>query len=329
MITTTTPFADTQRVLDAISRRTPRAAARAAAMLRFLLRDVESSSCPEYTWSASSLTGDGYPVEFTFTTHDNVVRYTVAPWPEQCTRERVARALQTIDALCSAAVPGPVADALLRLSVGLPEGAAGAWIGGRHDEDARTPDRLKLYVQPGPGAPPAGALRCDGVPKLEERAVSLRLYGYEPASGVHERYYRIQRLRPYHLRALMSCAGLEHRAAELSALIRDAYGHPIDAALPGGSVGCSIAGRRDGPVQFTLYVFARALWGGDRRIRLAVARVGAAVRAPLEAYLEASAPLNERDVHLTHHGMAGFVVGPEGPIHVAIGLRPPPLRPDL
>lgn len=325
MISAPSQFADTQQVLSAIAARTPRAARRAGAALAHILRDIESSRCPEYAWTASRLTGDGYPVEFTFTSRDEVVRYTVAPWPDEPVHARLGLACELICELGGQRVPASVADALRPLTAGLDEPSYGAWIGGRHEDAATTRDRFKLYVQAAPGARPEVELASDPQPILHDREIELRLYAYEPASDVHERYFRVRRLHPHHLRPLLRCAGLAHRTDELVELIRRSYGHPIDDAIPGGSVGFSLAGPIGGPTVFTLYVFARALWGGDRRIRRALAELAAARGWELSAYQQASAPLADRDVHSTYHAMTGFVIDADGSIDVTVGLRPPPL----
>ena len=69
-------------MLDALAFDRPAAAARAARWLDDALADIWASRCPEYAWQAGVLTGDGYPVEFTFTTADDDIRCTVEPWPD-------------------------------------------------------------------------------------------------------------------------------------------------------------------------------------------------------------------------------------------------------
>jgi hypothetical protein len=323
----TSPFRDTERVLDAVACRSARAAARADVALQRMLRDIEASPCPDHAWTTSRLTGDGYPVEFTFATRDDAIRYTVAPWPDEPPRARLALACDVICELGSHPVPEDVADALLQLSVGSDEPEHGAWVGGRHADDEAAPDRFKLYVQAVAGAEPGPALARVPAPVLEAREVQLRLYGYEPGRNVHERYFHAPGLRRYEVRPLLRSAGLEHRTQELVELVSHCCGRPIGERIPGGSVGFSLAGPLEQPAAvFTLFVFARALWGGDRRIRLALARLALERGWALDTYQRASEPLAGRDVYATYHGMAGFVVEGEKPIDVAIGLRPPPVH---
>lgn len=324
MIAAVSPYADVQRVLAAIALASPRAAKRADGVLRRLLRDIDASPFPENAWKASGLTGDGYPVEFTFTSRDDTVRYTVAPFAEEPPGRRPAAALALAAELSGRVVPGAVADGLLRLADGSHQRPPDTWIGVRHDEDPALPDRLKVYVRVAPERKPETGLVCDPAPALDEREVQLRLYGYEPGADVHERYFRVRRPRAHHLNVVMRQAGVGHRAAELVDLLGRAYGHPLDGAIPGGSAGFSLAGHPAGPPVFTLFVFARALWGGDARIRLGVARIADESGRRMRGYERASAPLAGRDVHATHHGMAAFVVHADDPIHLAVGLRPPP-----
>jgi hypothetical protein len=201
-------------------------------------------------------------------------------------------------------------------------------VGGRHKGPSAAGDRFKLYfeVPEGGGEPLLPPhLPSEPAPRLSDRRLQLRMYGYEPTSGAHERYYRVAHGMSHHLYHLLRQAGLECRTRELLDLIQEAYGHPLDDKIPGGSVGFSYAHGPGRPVVFTLFLFARALWGGDRRILRRLATLAAARGWDLGAYSQAAAPLAARDVYQTYHGLLGFVVAPDRPIQVTIGLRPPPL----
>ena len=100
-----------------------------------------------------------------------------------------------------------------------------------------------------------------------------QICGYEPATDRHELYLSAERLQPHHLRLIMERVGLAKRADELLEIVCESYGHPIDERLPGAAVGLSVAGQPGGPITLTLFLYARALWGGDRRIRFALARL--------------------------------------------------------
>ena len=295
-VTAIQPFDDTRRLLDALAVDEPQAAARARDALE---RMFGASPSSDYVWIASELTADGYPAEFTFTSYDRLVRYTAAPWPERRPQERLALA----ERLLGARLPEwlrPLAD------------EHELWVGARHGADS---DRYKLCV---PTAAPGKA------PALARRVVEGRMVSFEPVSGVTERHFRVRRLLEPHLAALLRPAGLEHRAAELAALVREAYGRGLGQGLPGATAGFSLATVDAGPPVFTLYLFARAVWGGDGRIRLRLLELARARGWELGAYEQASAPLAGRDCLATYHSMVGFVVAAGSPFQIAIGLRPPP-----
>jgi hypothetical protein len=292
MTIATHPFDDTARVLEALAVHEPEAAARAGDTLERLLADTGA-------WTASRLTGDGYPVEFTFTSRDRLIRCTVSPWADRDPQARLA--------LAEAALGEPVPGWLRELA-----GDNELCIGLRHGPGG---DRLKLYV-PTPGA------QLGATPELSGRTVQARMVSFEPSTGVFERYFRVPRLQEPHLLELLRGVGLGHRAAELAAIVREAYGRALDRGLPGPTAGFSVAVADGAPATFTLYLFARSLWGGDRWIRLGLLELARARGWDLGAYAEASR--TERDRHATYHSMLGFVVHADAPIQAAIGLRPPP-----
>jgi hypothetical protein len=333
-MTTATEHPDLARVLGGLARRFPAPAARAGAALGRALAELEATPLPEHAWHASTLTGDGFPVELTFTSADTVLRHTVAPWPYEGTAERLDLAADLIAHLGGVAVEEPVLAALRDLQPGGSRLRFGAWVGGRHVGDDLAADRFKLYAEVRAagtaGAPARGeangpVMAAGPWPALDDRPVRLRIHGYEPATRTHERYFRTERALPYHVRRLLRPAGLETRATELLALLREAAGRRIDDGLPGPSLGWSITRAPGRPDVFTLYLAARSLWGGDRRIRAGIERLAGSRGWDLDAYLEASEPLVARDVHATYHGLVGFVLAGDRPVELAIGLRPPPL----
>src|SRR5262245_59487706 len=65
------------RALRVFAEHSSALARRAEASLGVLLNGVRSSCWPEVAWQFSQLTGDGFPVEFAFSSADDVLRYTV------------------------------------------------------------------------------------------------------------------------------------------------------------------------------------------------------------------------------------------------------------
>jgi hypothetical protein len=297
-------------VLDALAADRPAAAGRAAGWLDGALAGIRASNCPEYAWRAGVLTGDGYPVEFTFTAADDDIRCTVDPWPDVAADGRLARALTLARA----------ADAELHgeLRALQPRGARltfGAWVGARFGADP-TRDRFKVYVEIAPGA------ELTGGPGFDDMPCEARIEAVEPASGRRERYYRGRNVMSHHLARLLDGAGLGDRFDELRECVEHAYGRPVDGALPGGAAGWSIARAPGQAPVLTVFLFARALWGGDARIVTRVGEFCAWSGRALIGYVPAVADLPPSAGACTWHGMAGFTVTPGQPVHLTLGLRP-------
>ena len=330
---TVTHHPDIARMLAILERTAPAPVARAEATLHHLLRDVYESPLPAFAWHASALTGDGFPLEFTFTSVDTTIRYTAQVGaPTLSAPARFDTALSVVAQLSGQTVPPEMAHALRKLQARASAGDGleyGAWVGARHHGSTAEGDRFKLYLElPDGGAVsslPSQLLSCP-IPRLSDRRVQDRLYGYEPASGRHELYCRVPHAMTYHLYHLLCQVELEHRTHELVELIEEAYNHHLDDKIPGGSVGFSYAPGPERSIIFTLFLFARALWGGDRRILQRLTALAGAQGWDLGVYDTAAAPLRARDVYQTYHGLVGFVLAPDQPIQVTIGLRPPPVN---
>jgi hypothetical protein len=289
--------------LAALARHRPEAAARASAYADRWLASVRNSACPEHAWQASPLTGDGYPIEFAFSTADDDIRQTIAPWPDEPPHERLALAASMTESRIDL-------EALRRLQTGPLR--YGVWVSGRHDGHR---DRTKLYVEIASGAVPAG---------FSDQPAQARIEAVEPATGRTERYFRAERLQLHHLGQLLAEVDAHDRYTELRDAIESAAGRSIDAGLPGGSAGWSVARGPRRPPTLTVFVFAGALWGGDGAIRSGLLAFAAARGLDLGAYAEVSARLADRTGRATSHGLVGFVVAPGAPIHFTVGLRPPP-----
>jgi hypothetical protein len=304
-------------------------ALRAALALARLLEGAYAAGETPAAWSHSRLTGGGYPVEFTYTTADRSLRYTVDPAPPG---SPLAGRLISTAALLEQLGSPPLEPHLLELlsdCQGNGDLDYGAWLGGRHGPSG---DRYKLYAE----LPPAGAdclaelihTVMVSPPRLPDRQIQLRMLGCEPAANRIELYYRVDRLEIDHLPHLLKPAGLTERAGELLAWIEAAYGHPLRGKLPGGSVGFSYAlsypaEQPQVPGAFTVFLFARALWGGDARIRLRFADHARSMGREARGYLLATAPLASRDVYQTYHGLLGISLSQDASLHLSLGVRPP------
>jgi hypothetical protein len=328
---------DIRAALNTLARSTPEAAGRASLALRVLLRRSYSTDASN-TWNSSRLTGDGFPVEFSFTTGDTQVRYTADPGGSDLpAQERLGEALGLM-----AELGEPVADpGVLGYLAACQQQRAealryGAWVGGRHPVHGAgvhplARDRFKLY-----GEVPEQELEShrsfiDGFlkfpPRLYQSAAQLTIIATEPASGRIELYLRTRQLELVDLPLLLEAAGLRQRAGELIAFVEEAYAHRLEGRIPGGSAGISYAfipGSSE--VIITLYLFTRMLWGGDSRIRRSFSGRLKTAEVNPEAYRELTASLASRDVYQTFHGLLGFSIAPSASIQLSLGVRPPPVH---
>lgn len=319
------------RALTLYRQESPSPASRAASALYRLLDGVFASPRQEAAWKFSRLTGDGYPVELSFTSSGEAIRYAAeVSGAESHPNSRLERALAVVKELVlKENIPIPqdflsLADRMRQIqSVG--ELDYGAWVSGRHAPEG---DAFKLYAE----VPKGDFTTADDWarhvfghrPLLTERNPTLRMIGLEPAAGRVEFYFRACNLQSWEVHRLMGRIGLAHQAEPLLELVENISEKPASPRLPCTQSGFSLAAAPDGrsPV-FSWFCPARNLIGGDGRIRRRL--LGAARRYgwPLRHYEAISAPLDGSEGPRTRHGLVSFVAAPGMPPQLGIGLRPP------
>jgi hypothetical protein len=273
----------------------------------------------------SRLTGDGFPLELAFSTADqDRLRFTVETAPtenraavscESAARRRLSKSREWLDALGEPGSPD-VWNALAELQRG---GSLtyGAWVGARVDR-SRTAGKVYVEVPEGarlPAVAPAGS-------RLPDRVVVPRMLGYSPSAGVVESYFRIASLEAEHLVGLFAPANLAPLVGSLLDLVEQAYGYRLRGRLPGPSVGVSYATYPRGQ-RVTLYFYARSLWGSDRRIRTAFARLAGERDWNADLYLAVTEPMASRESWKTFHGLVGLTLDASSDrIELSIGVRP-------
>ncbi|MGE5463495.1 MAG: hypothetical protein ACM3PS_09075 [Syntrophothermus sp.] len=335
--------ADIQAILDRFGETAPLAAARASTALALLLHqsylaEKRSPVDRQMAWRFSTLTGDGFPLEWVFTSADSQLRYVVDPGgPDLLPAQRLANAAGLVAQLAQ-----PVNSEWLEELLAWHRAAAfgelryGAWIAGRH-HNVRSADQFKLYVEtPVSSAQAAQALvssYCNEIPHVPARKLQLRMLGLELTTGRIEFYYRVNDLQSAALSHLLYPAGLRARADELLYFVEEAYGYSLRAAdvrIPGGSVGFSYSISPDsGQVAFTLFLYVRLLWGGDAHIRKRFSEQLAKAGVDPSPYWQVTTLLSGRDIHQTYHSSVGFVLASDGPIQISLGVRPPPVQNQL
>ncbi|MCU0542318.1 MAG: hypothetical protein MUE44_09015 [Oscillatoriaceae cyanobacterium Prado104] len=316
--------------VQAITSKTPVLAIRMPATLNFLLSGVRASPEQATAWTFSTLSGNGYPVEFTFSSMEESIRYTVeVAGPEVDPRERLSRIehlLNKLDGTHSytetiAHFRHIQADRDLKW---------GAWLGVRHLGEKT---HYKIYAE----VPQAGLAVIDQVidqifgypPLLEETVVCPTAIGHQLGSLWTEYYFIIEQfgLLFKQIQSLLWRAGLYERSRELLELIQEVRGYSDPASAPGfppAKYGFSYAISTAGaPVIFTFFAFARRLIGSDAEIRRNLLALAERRGWNFEAYAELTAPLATWDDRCDCHNVIAFVVAPKGPLGLHVSLSPP------
>jgi len=218
--------------LARISSADPAAGRSAGEALAVLLAGVRASCWPEIAWRFSRLGAGGCPIEFSFSSADTALRYTVDPaGPETALPERLPIALRLIQQLTpGATVPGELTR-LIENAQTAADLRWGAWVGGRH---SGTGSSFKLYAELPrltataplgrwslPVTAPAG--RCE---------IQLEGLGYDLARRLVELYYRVSHLDLSSLTLLLAQAGLADRVADLLDLLGEVLERPVRGYFP-------------------------------------------------------------------------------------------------
>lgn len=323
-----------ERVLQLWGQQAPAAAARARTSLATLLDDLLRSEDPR-AFGRSSLTMTGSPFEAALSLVDPSIRYTglrytglrytVEPCPAHIPMQD--RLQCCLSLLARLNVERPVPELISRLAALQARGPLryGAQIGARHS-DSR--DVYKLYVElPREARAEADVLGTellgsDPVLDVPGRDARPALLGIELSSGKIELYYRIEHLHPLEISTLLGRAHAAERAGELLAMLGESQRVPIRHELPGTTWGFSYAVGNAGEVTFSLYTFARTLFGPDGGIREGLLAMGQRYGWDLDSYSRLSEPLRGRRRWPCHHGIFGLIVPPAAAPGAWIGLAP-------
>ena len=276
----------------------------------------------------SQLTGDKFPLEFSFSSADSAIRYTTeVAGPELAETERLDCAEQQLVRLGGHHLSVSVSKSLHKIQQSGPL-VYGAWLSARHSAGKNS---YKIYAE----VPEIQSAEVDAfvrvllgnMPILSSRRLELRMIGYEPDTSGTELYFRADDLQPREVHMLLQRFDVAAREDELFSLIECAYGRSVRNVLPATRMGFSVSlPMRGKPVIFSLFTFARSIFGCDRNIRCGMLALAERQGWNLHSYEKLSAPVANRTGWSTQLGMIAFVVPPEGPLIVHIGLRPPELE---
>lgn len=321
-----------ERSIEAIARHDPGLASAFARTSGIALRDCLTSARQGKAWSGGVLNRNGAPLEFSFSTMSDDLRYTIeVGGPDIPPERRLAR----IDTLLGelgldpgwAGIPRQFQD--LQRNTPL---AYGAWLGIRHKWawTSGPATTFKIYAEM-PKAAATTALLTDylGAPVLPDGEAQLALLGGTPDSDRCEFYFELSQARPAvsTLTRLLARSGLAARQDDLLGLIRSFHfrrdGGPD--TLPEAQYGFSYSVQRGGrdPV-FSIFVLPSALAGGDGYLRreLLISVLGRGWS--LGCYGALTQPLAQRLFQSGFHNMLTFSAGAGRALGLQVSVSPPP-----
>lgn len=306
----------------------PEVAARFAQVLGALTQGIDEADGATTAWHGGTLNGDGSPVEFTFSTLDDALRYTVeivgagiGPAARlDCIGDMLGR------------IGAPPADAgMLDGFAALQAGGTlrwGGWLGVRHHPQG---DAFKVYAEvPPEAAERAAPLLPEGVEARLRlsgaRRARMAAIGHTLGTDRREVYFALSPgpLSQAELAEMLAPVGLSDRAGALFDAMRAVMIGGGRRGLPGIEYGLSFsirAGGRD-PVA-SLFAFAGDLIGGDGIIRMQTLAAAGRQGWSLGCYGAMTAPLAARIDRCNHHNVIAFIAGAAPVLGMHVSLSPP------
>ncbi len=323
-----------QRALDhagsVISAAEPARAVSFRRTLDLLMKDIVTHPNQEAAWTYSKLNGNGAPLEFTFSTLDDEVRYTVEiGGPDLPPVQRLEKAGELLAELGAGAAFGDLIPEM-QVIQGATDLRWGAWLGVRH---RRNTTEYKLYCEV-PSAGSAGAERLvasyllGAPPGPAGRAPRLVAIGQTPGSGRCEFYYYLPGLGLSRaaLGALMAHVGLADRLETLWQLMQDARLSRPEAAgtLPEIEFGLSVSALPGGTAAvFSVFAFAADYVGGDALVRHQALLLAKRQGWSLGSYTAMTVPIARQTLLCAHHNVMAFIAGPAPVLGLHVSLSPP------
>ncbi|MGK7895060.1 MAG: hypothetical protein AB4372_15925 [Xenococcus sp. (in: cyanobacteria)] len=303
----------------------PEEAQRLESTLQVLLRSRLRISNQQQAWNSSLLTEGGFPVELTFTSDNNSIRYTSEIGsPDVANHQRLALAV----ALLQEFGLKRINQQNLRFFQSIQQAGMlryGAWIGVRH---VGNKDQFKLYLE----IPHNGQSIVENYlfsllgtsVAIPNRPINMQMLGFYPETGEIEFYFQIISMTPWEIINLLKPVGLEDYQETILDLFAEAYGRPVFRQLPGDIFGFSYSLSLHRPPIFSFYTFAETLFSSNAHTRRSILALGRQNGWNMSYYAKFSELLVLNENLDNWHGMFGIVVVPKKttPI-IHIGLRPP------
>jgi hypothetical protein len=266
---------------------------------------------PAVAWRFSSLSVDGSPLQFDFSTKDNRLRYVteVAP-PEVEAHDRLSAAAALIEQLGNPSLPTGRLSAWKALQS---ERALrwGAWLGIRHDGATA---RAKLYVEvPQELREPAST----GLVRPIVPSSRLMMIGFHCGNHGEEYYFRQPQMASSELSAFLRFIGdAPHREGLLDAFAK-LCALPARAALDWVNFGYSITTPSETRPDFSIFARARSLRASPR-IRRQFLRAEAHSGRAASAYRDLVGELP--DERLPDHEIVSLIARGGSNIELRVGI---------
>ncbi|MEQ9481979.1 hypothetical protein [Coleofasciculus sp. F4-SAH-05] len=324
-----------ERAVSILTENYPDRAQRLQHTLDVVTQDIINHPHPAKAWSYSSLNKDGAPVEFTFSSLDDDLRYAVeVGGPDIFSEDRLTRASQLLSILAPEAPFGEIVSQFKQVQA---EGILswGAWLGIRHQRDR---DRYKIYAQVpkkadnGTGGAAELIARYLGqLPSLlGNRRLELISVGQAIGSTRCEFYFLLSGLglQEAEIAHLLEQFGLQHHQPALLELLRSPrktlFGTPDSAPLPEVkyALSCSVLPGNQQPI-VSIFTKANQYLGGDGFIRYAVMVTAYRRGWPFETYSIFTQPIGRQIRRCAHHNVLGFIVVPDAEPGLHISLSSP------
>ncbi|HTE24175.1 hypothetical protein [Flavitalea sp.] len=314
------------RVLGIFGETNAEPALRAAYSLSGFLWPLQESIWPEIKYSFSRLTGDGFPVEFTFSSVTNAISYTTEiAGPETGEAKKIEIASALLQRKSNALPPVSISTTISKL-VQQPTLTYGAWMAGRHD-NGKT-DRFKTYLEVTETCAEIGASFLQrflpDFSVMKRQHFSLRMLSAN-STGKIEYYFRLSSIDVWQLLYLMRCLGFAEQGKELLEFVGLLSKRKFDKSFIGDSLGFSVALDEVGlPEAITIFTFNYKVFEpGDPCIRNSLLRYSDWFGWDFGIYAQITEPLANKTGRLTNHGLVAFTITPDGKKIFQIGLRPP------
>lgn len=321
-----------ERAITILTKKYPQRTERIQNTLSFITQDIVNHPDPVKAWSYSQLNNDGAPVEFTFSSLDDEVRYTVeVAGPDVQSKDRLTYVARLLSSLIPEASFEEIVTTFKRVQS---ERALrwGAWLGIRHQRDG---EQYKVYAEvPQEDSSQANELIAQylgSMPTLpNSRKTQLVALGQTLGSTRREFYLVLSDLglQEAEIAHLLCPFGLENGEAKLLELMRDVrkviFDSDMRSPLPEIEYAFSYSLLPGGkqPV-FSIFTMAADYIGSDALTRYSLMVTAHRRGWPWESYAMLTEPIARQINRCAYHNVLAFILLPNEQCGMHISLSPP------